>query len=225
MKTIRRRVFCCVFLFLLCCLGVPRCWGAPLGTSFTYQGRLTTAGGNLPAQGDFDLRFTLYTSPIGGTSTNLLTITNLTVSDGLFTTTLDFGPAVFDGRPYWMEIEVRPVQTTNFGAPLLPRQQIIGAPYALYAVNAGVADSAGSALTAAIATNATTATTAATATRAESVAWTNIIGKPMGFDDDTPPKDGEVHMPPRVVVMAAGKLCKLYLMPTNSRECSPVAHV
>jgi len=102
----------------------------------------------------------------------------------LFTTTLDFGPGVFDGSPYWTEIEVRPVQTTDFGAPLLPRQQIIGAPYALYAINAGVADSAGSALTAGIATNATTAMTAATATRAESVAWTDIIGKPMGFNDD-----------------------------------------
>jgi hypothetical protein len=185
MKTIRRLVFCCVFLFLLCCLEVPRCWGAPLGTSaFTYQGRLTTAGGNLPAQGDFDLRFNLYTNPIGGTSTNVLTITNVAVGDGLFTTTLDFGPGIFDGTPYWLEVAVRPAQTTNFGAPLLPRQQIIGAPYALYAINAGVADSAGSAVTAAMATNATTAATAVTATRADSVAWTNIIGKPMAFNDD-----------------------------------------
>jgi hypothetical protein len=185
MKTIRRLVFCCVFLFLLCCLGVPRCWGAPLGTSaFTYQGRLTTAGGNLPAQGDFDLRFSLYANPVGGTPTNVLTITNVTVSDGLFTTTLDFGPGIFDGTPYWLEVAVRPAQTTNFGAPLLPRQQIIGAPYALYASNAGVAESAGSALTAAMATNATTATTAVTATRADSVAWTNVIGKPMAFNDD-----------------------------------------
>jgi hypothetical protein len=33
----------------------------PVGTAFTYQGRLADAG--TPAQGSYDLRFTLYDAP------------------------------------------------------------------------------------------------------------------------------------------------------------------
>ena len=36
----------------------------PLGTAFTYQGRLTDAGN--PANGSYDFRFTLYDAPTGG---------------------------------------------------------------------------------------------------------------------------------------------------------------
>ena len=69
------------------------------GTAFTYQGRLND-GGN-PANGNYDLRFTIYDSTnipgvvIAGPLTNSATA----VSNGLFTANLDYGPAFSPARP------------------------------------------------------------------------------------------------------------------------------
>ncbi|PYJ92356.1 MAG: hypothetical protein DME23_27555, partial [Verrucomicrobia bacterium] len=107
---------------------------APLGTSFTYQGRLTD-GGN-PANGIYDLRFAIYDSTnipgavIAGPLTNAATA----VSNGLFTITLDFGPNAFDGTAHWLEIAVRPGGSTGSFTPLNPREPLTPAPYALYAL-------------------------------------------------------------------------------------------
>ena len=78
----------------------------PLGTAFTYQGRLVTNGS--PANGTYDLRFALYDalsvgSPVGVPITNAPTV----VSNGLFTVTLDFGGGIFLGNARWLEIGVR----------------------------------------------------------------------------------------------------------------------
>ena len=63
-----------------------------------------------------------------------MTVTPVSVSNGLFTVLLDFGMAAFDGNSRWLEIIIR----TN-GEPsttLAPRQQLTAAPYALHAFNA-----------------------------------------------------------------------------------------
>jgi len=149
---------------------------APLDSSaFTYQGRLTAGG--VPANGLFDLRYILFNASTGGFPVGpTLTNENVAVSNGLFTTTLDFGPGIFNGAAYWLEVAVRPAnEQLNFGLPLLPRQPIIAAPYALYAPNAGTAS------------NALTAVTAATATTAlsvNSVTWNAVTDKPPGFADN-----------------------------------------
>src|SRR5678815_749693 len=75
----------------------------PLGTSFTYQGTLRDGAGN--ANGNYDLTFALFNDPaagsqVGTTQTNL----NVSVSNGVFTTTVDFGPGLFDGTAYWLAI-------------------------------------------------------------------------------------------------------------------------
>ncbi len=100
------------------------------GTAFTYQGRLND--GAAPADGSYDLRFTIYDSPgggliVGGPLTNSAT----RISNGLFTVTLDFGPGVFAGGSNWLEIAVQ----TNGGGftPLAPRQQLTPVPYAVFA--------------------------------------------------------------------------------------------
>jgi len=104
------------------------------GIAFTYQGRLNDAAN--PAAGIYDLRFTIYDSTnlpgtvIAGPVTN----TTTSVSNGLFTVTLDFGAGVFTGPARWLEIGVR----TNGASPfvtLSPRQNITPAPYAITAVN------------------------------------------------------------------------------------------
>jgi len=113
------------------------------GTAFVYQGQLNANGA--PANGRYDLTFALFAASSGGLAT-VGPITNLaaTISNGLFTVTIDFGADVFTGADYWLEIEVR---TNGDGAfsPITPRQRITPAPYAMYAPNSGLARMAASA--------------------------------------------------------------------------------
>ena len=107
---------------------------ALLGTAFTYQGRLT-AGANA-ANGPYDLTFTLYDAmtigrAVAGPLTNAVTLSN-----GLFTATLDFGEGVFTGADRWLEIGVRPNGMTNDFTRLEPRQPVVPTPYALHAASA-----------------------------------------------------------------------------------------
>src|ERR1039457_2311090 len=76
------------------------------GTAFTYNGRLNAGGG--PANGSYDLSFTLFPASSGGTQA-AAPVTNAAtaVTNGLFTVTLDFGIGVFNGTSYWLQIGVR----------------------------------------------------------------------------------------------------------------------
>jgi hypothetical protein len=110
-------------------------WAAPLGTAFTYQGRLGDNG--VPAHGNYDLRFFLFDVPSGGVAiAGPVTNANVVIADGLFAVTLDFDEGVFDGAARWLQIGVR---TNGAGAftPVLPRQQITPAPYAIFSASAG----------------------------------------------------------------------------------------
>lgn len=103
------------------------------GTAFTYQGRLEV--GSAPADGNFDLRFGLYTNlTIGNLIGSLETNAAVAVTNGLFTTTLNFDN-VFNGAPYWLEIGVRTNGSTNTFTTLAPRQPLTPAPYAITASN------------------------------------------------------------------------------------------
>src|SRR5438876_3433062 len=107
---------------------------APLGTAFTYQGRLNDNGN--PANGIYDLRFTIYdsTNNPGTVVAGPLTNSATSVSNGLFTVMLDFGAGVFNGADRWIAIAAR----TNGGSAfttLDPRQQTTPTPYALNAAN------------------------------------------------------------------------------------------
>lgn len=103
------------------------------GTAFTYQGRLNDNGA--PANGIYDLQFSLYATnvngnPVAGPVTNCATA----VSNGLFTATIDFGPDVFTGANYWLDVAVR----TNGGVftDLTPRQPVTPVPSAIFAGSA-----------------------------------------------------------------------------------------
>src|SRR5262245_48347752 len=81
----------------------------PLGTAFTYQGKLESNGN--PASGSHDMRFTLYDAPSGGNViAGPICADNANVVSGLFSLTLDFGSAnaTFNGDARWLAIEVRP---------------------------------------------------------------------------------------------------------------------
>ena len=108
----------------------------PLGSAFTYQGRLTDAG--QPATGHYDLRLTLCDSPTNSSALGVQTLTNVSVANGQFVVPLDFGAAEFMGNARWLEIAVRTNGSGDFTL-LSPRQALSPVPYSLFASNASVA--------------------------------------------------------------------------------------
>jgi trimeric autotransporter adhesin len=103
----------------------------PVGTAFTYQGRLTDAGN--PASGAYDLQLALFDAASGGAQVGAtLTRDDVVVTTGLFTVSLDFG-AVFAGSKRWLEIRVRPGASTGAYTTLAGRQELTPSPNAAFA--------------------------------------------------------------------------------------------
>ena len=114
---------------------------ASLGNGFNYSGRLTL--NNTPANGSYDLRFRLFDDPSAGSQAgSMVTNKNVTVSSGLFTTTVDCGAGLFDGTAYWLEIAVRPGGGSSAFSVLNPRQPVGAVANAQFAVQAGTASTA-----------------------------------------------------------------------------------
>jgi len=124
----------CLALIGTVSLAQARVLQATLGTAFTYQGRLTDDGA--PANGTYDLTFALYNDPTAGVQVGgTVTKDDVSVNDGLFTVTLDFGN-VFDRTALYLEIGVRPGSDTGAYTTLAPRQPLTASPYASYALKA-----------------------------------------------------------------------------------------
>jgi hypothetical protein len=108
-----------------------------MGTAFTYQGRLTDAGG--PVDDDCDFEFSLWDEagsgepPSGGTQIGTTQAhTGVAVTGGLFTIPdLDFGSAALTGDARWLQIAVRCPTGSGDYTFLAPRQPLTPAPYAL----------------------------------------------------------------------------------------------
>ncbi len=133
MRTRTRRAVGFIAAWLVLATGVLD--GRGQGTAFTYQGSLQD--GSAPASGTYDFRFTAYDSAtngaqIGGPVTNA----GVGLSNGIFTTTPDFGANVFNGRNVWLDIGVRTNGASSF-SPLAPRQQVTASPYAILSGTAG----------------------------------------------------------------------------------------
>ncbi len=153
-----------IFLVLMTGLAFSQAPNAtPLGTGFTYQGQLNSDG--TPYSGTCDFQFGLYDAATIGTAVGELTVTSVTVSEGIFTNQLDFGSDKFTGDNRWLEIWVRCPAGAGTYQQLLPRQPLTAAPYALYAPDAGYASNA------------------LHASAADAVPWSGITGMPSGFAD------------------------------------------
>jgi hypothetical protein len=92
------------------------------------------------------MAFTLYAKNAGGSAVAMpVTNTAIAVSNGLFTTMIDFGN-VFIGTSNWLELAVS-TNGANAFATLSPRQQLTPTPYAIFAEGAsnvlGVVPSSG----------------------------------------------------------------------------------
>lgn len=107
---------------------------APMGTAWTYQGRLIDA--NSVADGVYDFLFKLYNEPNGTSPYIPLSnnINDIDVIDGYFTVELDFGSSVFNDNARWLEILVRPGDSNDVNdyVTLSPRQEVTPTPYALH---------------------------------------------------------------------------------------------
>ncbi|GIV16423.1 MAG: hypothetical protein KatS3mg022_1858 [Armatimonadota bacterium] len=93
---------------------------------FTYQGMLKAFG--IPANGNHDFQFSLWTANSGGSQVGpTITRTGISVSNGLFTTELDFGN-VWDGNERYLQIAVRPSGSGSY-TTLSPRVKVNRVPY------------------------------------------------------------------------------------------------
>ena len=120
-------------------------------TSFNYQG--TLQDNSQPANGSYDFEFALFDALEGGSQVgSTVTRTNVQVTDGSFSVTLDFG-GEFPGAGRWFEISVRQIGGGAF-TTLAPRQPVNSAPYSVKSLSADFAADAQTAVSAATADNA-----------------------------------------------------------------------
>ncbi|MCU0918235.1 MAG: tail fiber domain-containing protein, partial [Planctomycetes bacterium] len=126
-------------MVILLSVGQPRLWATPLGTAFTYQGRFTSGGS--PPSVPYDFEFKLFDAATAGSQVGSAAVKdNLSVTDGYFTTTLDFGAGIFTGDARWLQIAVRPGTETGAYTTLTPRHELTPTPYTLYSGIQGTAN-------------------------------------------------------------------------------------
>lgn len=113
-------------------------------STISYQGRLVDGGA--PASGSFDFVFSLRDAASGGAVVGESLRRTLTVTGGVFSTTLAFPPTSFSGADRWVEVRVRPtpsggseVSETDAPFAILERQRIQSVPYAYRALAAASA--------------------------------------------------------------------------------------
>ena len=117
--------------------------------TLTYQGKLTDNA--QPANGNYLFQFKLFddaNNQVGSTVTDL----SATVTDGIFSVLLDFGPTAWTGPNRLLEISVRHTVSEPY-VTLNPRQNVTSSPYATRSRSAQQADTATTADTAITATD------------------------------------------------------------------------
>ncbi|MBO6739771.1 MAG: hypothetical protein JJ916_07925 [Phycisphaerales bacterium] len=101
--------------------------GSTIAAPITYQGTLEDGG--QPANGLYDMRFSLADAPTIGLLLQFIDIADVEVVNGLFEVEIDFDDSWFDGSERWLAVRVE-------GTNLNPRTKINYAPYAIRATRA-----------------------------------------------------------------------------------------
>ncbi len=102
--------------------------GTSPGAPFLYRGHLEMDG--KPANGIYDLSFSLFDTAAGGAAlAGPLTEAATAVHHGSFAVTLDFGVGPYTAKNYWLEIKARPVGGKTF-VELSARAPLRPSPYA-----------------------------------------------------------------------------------------------
>jgi hypothetical protein len=124
----------CAAALVVAGLSIPlRAGPTPASTAVSYQGQLLESGS--PVDDTCDLRFTLYDAASGGNVVgSVVDLASVVIVDGIISEELDFGVDVFDGSARWIKIEVRCPAGSGSYTELTPRQEILPAPMAHYAL-------------------------------------------------------------------------------------------
>ncbi len=105
MRIIKNYFHLSVLACLLICLSASVSWAQT--TAFSYQGRLIEAGS--PANGNYLMQFKLFDAAGTQTGTTLTDVA-VSVTNGVFNVTLDFGSAVFTGENRFLEVSIKKLQ-------------------------------------------------------------------------------------------------------------------
>lgn len=107
--------------------------------AFTYQGKLNEGGS--PANGNYEMRFTLFDQEADGFEIGTpRTISNVAVSNGIFTVRIDIGDWIIDQGNRFMEIAVRQQGNADPFTVLAPLQPISLVPKAVFSNAASFAN-------------------------------------------------------------------------------------
>jgi hypothetical protein len=137
MKT---KKFFLLVLLALCALHSLLLTARAQGTAFTYQGLLNSGIPPVPANGLFNMKFLLFLDATGDNPAGAPPYSNVVhVVNGGFIAQIDFGPNVFTGTAYWMEIQVEQVAPNPDSSytTLTPLVPVTPTPSAIYATTAG----------------------------------------------------------------------------------------
>jgi hypothetical protein len=114
----------------ICAVWVPVLGGTPMGTDFTYQGQIKVSG--IPLSGTADVTFSLWDAASGGSQIgSSVSVLGISVVNGLFRVTLDFGAAAFNGDARWLQLAVRSPAGSGGYTTLSPRHPLTVTPYAM----------------------------------------------------------------------------------------------
>lgn len=104
---------------------------------FTYQGSLKD--GNVPANGNYDIKLDLFNVPTGGVSQGGANYLEVPVVNGIFSLEFGGGTTSFfvPGLTYWVEVSVRPSGSSAQHTLLTPRQKITYTPYSISSILSG----------------------------------------------------------------------------------------
>ena len=124
MKNLKNKFVLMLSVLILLTTAVPA-----QTTAFTYQGKLND-GGN-PANTTFQMEFKLFDALSGGNQIgSTVANSSVSVAQGVFAVSLDFGANAFTDADRFLEISVK----RNAGDPftvLTPRQRILSVPFAI----------------------------------------------------------------------------------------------
>ena len=141
MKTSINRILavCLAAAFLL----AAQSFAGPAGTAFSYSGRLNDKTTGQPANGDYEFRFQLFdTETFGSVVAGPVVVGVIGVTNGLFSTEIDFGAGAFPGDfARYLEVGVRRAGSGAAYEVFSRRQKINRVPFSQEANHAAAANS------------------------------------------------------------------------------------
>jgi hypothetical protein len=96
-----------------------------------FQGKLTTPLG-VPVSGNYTIIFRLWTLPTGGSLWHAETLAVVVDTDGLYNVEMSMPDSMVFDTPIWLGVQV------ESNAEMVPRYRFTTAPYAFWAMNAGM---------------------------------------------------------------------------------------